>query len=313
MSSLPVARDCWSGWLTALPASVRNRIECVFDPGLPVDRAGIPPGPSRAGPGRPQQSHPQHDRGGGTPARGERRVRRRAPVHLNGWSAATLVTSVVLPPLPGCSARGAGGRPGVTGTLQACHSVSSRGSGKRSRGRFPLPSAPVRPRCTNVDRVDEGRPWIEGRLRRHWLDETSWVDLAPGWVRDADEIYATLLDTLPWREARLWRYDHYVIEPRLSAGIRPHAHPALLAATKALRAHYRVDFEGPALALYRDGRDALGPHRDRELRHTSNTLIAILTLGARRPWVVQPRGASRLTTDPRAVDLSPSSGDLLVL
>jgi alkylated DNA repair dioxygenase AlkB len=161
--------------------------------------------------------------------------------------------------------------------------------------------------------VDDGRPWVQGRLRRHWLDRTSWVDLAPGWVRDADEIYATLVETLPWREARLWRYDHYVVEPRLSAGIRPDAHPALLAATKALRAHYRVDFEGPALALYRDGRDALGPHRDRELRHTSNTLIAILTLGARRPWVVQPRGASRLSTDPRALDLSPSSGDLLVL
>jgi alkylated DNA repair dioxygenase AlkB len=152
-----------------------------------------------------------------------------------------------------------------------------------------------------------------GTWRRHWLDATSWVDLVPGWLRDADEVYRTLHETLPWRQARLWRYDHYVTEPRLSAGTRPQAHPALLDATKALRSYYRVDFDGPALALYRDGRDALAPHRDRELRHTSNTLIAILSLGARRPWVVTPRGGDRISTDPRAVDLRPAGGDLLVL
>jgi alkylated DNA repair dioxygenase AlkB len=135
----------------------------------------------------------------------------------------------------------------------------------------------------------------------------------PGWLRDADEVYRTLVENLSWRQARLWRYDHYVTEPRLSAGVRPHAHPAVLAATKALRAHYGVAFDGPALAYYRDGRDALGAHRDRELRYTSNTLIAILTLGARRPWVVTPRGGTRVATDPRAVDLRPGGGDLLVL
>lgn len=158
------------------------------------------------------------------------------------------------------------------------------------------------------------QPWVRGTPRRHWLDRTSWVDLIPGWLRDADQVYESLAESLPWRQARLWRYDHYVTEPRLTAGTRPTAHPALLEATKALRRQYGVDFDGPALALYRDGRDALGAHRDRELRHTSDTLIAILSLGARRPWVLTPRGAGDTgRAAAGAVDLLPSAGDLLVL
>lgn len=146
------------------------------------------------------------------------------------------------------------------------------------------------------------------------LDATSWVDLVPGWLRDADEVFAALRDGLAWRQARLWRYDHWVDEPRLTAGTRPAAHPALVAATRELRRLYRVDLDGPALAYYRDGRDALGAHRDRELRHTSDTLIAILSLGARRPWVVTPRGAADTgRAAAGAVDLAPRAGDLLVL
>ena len=74
--------------------------------------------------------------------------------------------------------------------------------------------------------------------------------------------------------------------------------------------HLPRGFDGPALALYRDGRDALGAHRDRELRYTENTLIGILTFGARRPWVLAPRdrGSGR-----EPVDLAPGPGDLLVV
>src|SRR3954470_16642173 len=158
------------------------------------------------------------------------------------------------------------------------------------------------------------RSWVVGRLERHWLDATTWVDLARGWLRNPDDVYAALMEAVPWRQARLWRYDHYVTEPRLTGGTSATAHPALVQATRELRRHYRVDFDGPALAWYRDGRDALGAHRDRELRHTSDTRIAILTLGTRRPWVVSPRGhAQGFGPVPGSVDLAPRSGDLLVL
>ena len=153
--------------------------------------------------------------------------------------------------------------------------------------------------------------WIRpGAPERRWLDAASWVDLFRGWVSEPALVQAALTELGQWRQARLWRYDHWATEPRLAAGLRPVAHPALLAAHKALRARYRVSFEGPALALYRDGRDALGAHRDRELRYTENTLIAILTFGARRPWVLTPRARN---SGGQPVDLSPGPGDLLVL
>jgi len=162
-----------------------------------------------------------------------------------------------------------------------------------------------------VESEEAVHEWIQpGASARRWLDETSWVDLGRGWVHEPERVQTALTELAQWRQARLWRYDHWVTEPRLAASLPAHAHPALLAAHKALRATYRVAFDGPALALYRDGRDALGAHRDRELRYTENTLIAILTFGARRPWVLAPRDR-RSGREP--VDLAPGHGDLLVV
>jgi len=64
---------------------------------------------------------------------------------------------------------------------------------------------------------------------------------------------------------------------------------------------------GPALNYYRDGRDSVAPHRDRELRKLDETLIAIVTLGARRPFLVRPRGGGR------SRNIAPAGGDLLVM
>ena len=103
------------------------------------------------------------------------------------------------------------------------------------------------------------------------LDATSWVDLWRGWLSDDKATYREFIAGLTWQESRLWRYDHYVTEPRLTASVRRggfQSHPVLVRATHLLRETYRVDFDGPALAYYRDGRDALGAHRDRELRYT---------------------------------------------
>ena len=157
---------------------------------------------------------------------------------------------------------------------------------------------------------------------RLWLDRGSWVDVWRGWRRDEGATYRELASTLPWSQSKLWRYDHYVIEPRLGAALRQGAHPVLKDALLLLRSTYQVDFMGPALAYYRDGRDALGPHRDRDLRYTSETLVAILTFGSQRPWQLTPlaRGAGPPRPHPRirgdqpgVVDLRPADGDLFVL
>lgn len=153
---------------------------------------------------------------------------------------------------------------------------------------------------------------VRGGLQRLRLDATSWVDVGRGWL-DADtagEVYAALASGPGWRQGRVFRYDHLRAENRLSAFVAPAAspHPALVTAHKALRRTYGVEFSGLGLSWYRDGRDALGAHRDSDLRWCEDTRIAVLTLGATRPWTLRHRAARE-----EQVDLAPAAGDLLVM
>jgi alkylated DNA repair dioxygenase AlkB len=75
-----------------------------------------------------------------------------------------------------------------------------------------------------------------------------------------------------------------------------------------LERRYAVRLRGPACNYYRDGRDSVAFHGDRELRDVGDALVAVLTLGARRPFRVRRRARGG-----RSVDLSPASGDLLVM
>jgi alkylated DNA repair dioxygenase AlkB len=160
-------------------------------------------------------------------------------------------------------------------------------------------------------------------VERHWLDRTTWVDLGRGWLPGADELYTRVRDTAPWREGAMWRYEKYVVPPRLSAWYAPGTappYPELAATHEALRRRYRVAFDGYGLSYYRDGADSVAPHRDKELRWLDDTVIAILTLGSRRPWILKPARlpqGRRILGDAHdvteAVDLAPGSGDLIVL
>ncbi len=154
-------------------------------------------------------------------------------------------------------------------------------------------------------------PWVVGALTREPLDAASWVDVGRGWLRDPQEVYDALATGLAWQQGTVWRYDHRWSEPRLHAsarGGRLAPHPALAEADTALRRLYRVPLEGMGLSFYRDGRDAMGAHRDSDMRWCDETVIAVLTLGATRPWTLQPAHSSGA-----ARDVLPGSGDLLVM
>jgi alkylated DNA repair dioxygenase AlkB len=157
------------------------------------------------------------------------------------------------------------------------------------------------------------------------LDDESWVDVTRGWLRGADDVYAALVEQVPWRQGRVFRYEVYRDEPRLGSWYQrdtPYPHPALTEAHRAIQHQYRVTFDGVGLAYYRDGKDSVAFHRDTDLRFCENTVIAILTLGARRPWLMQPRGNPDRFRDGgdggggggrKIVDLAPAGGDLIVL
>ncbi|MFT3853111.1 MAG: alpha-ketoglutarate-dependent dioxygenase AlkB [Ilumatobacteraceae bacterium] len=158
-------------------------------------------------------------------------------------------------------------------------------------------------------------------VERMALDEGSWIDVVRGFmpVADADALCAELLVSASWVQGQVFRYEKYVPEPRLGAMQRGAGrHPALVEAQDWIQRRYRVMFDGLALARYRNERDSVGWHRDRQLKWLDDTVIGVLTLGQQRPFVVKPnsgRGQRDNSDDSYAgaTDLSPASGDLLVM
>ncbi|QKT07185.1 alpha-ketoglutarate-dependent dioxygenase AlkB [Gordonia sp. X0973] len=152
--------------------------------------------------------------------------------------------------------------------------------------------------------------------RRTRLDGGAWVDVAPGWLRGSAELFERLADEVPWRRERRRMYDRVVDVPRLVARYAeadPLPDPALTQMRDALSAHYRSGplpegFATAGLCLYRDGGDSVAWHGDRIGRGAdSDTLVAIVSLGAPRSLMLRPRdrGASRR--------FPLGSGDLLVM
>ncbi|HVX16491.1 MAG TPA: alpha-ketoglutarate-dependent dioxygenase AlkB [Acidimicrobiales bacterium] len=159
----------------------------------------------------------------------------------------------------------------------------------------------------------------EPEVERLDLGAGAWVDVVRGWIDDGDELHDHLAERVPWRGSQVYRYDHYVQERRVGSFWKlgsPPPHPVLLDAQRWLQHRYHVRFDGCSLIRYRDGSDGQAFHRDRELRWLDETLICVLSLGARRPWLLRPR-ANRHDHDLPAKgathDFAPDSGDLLVM
>ena len=107
-------------------------------------------------------------------------------------------------------------------------------------------------------------------VRRRRLDHDAWVDVMPGWVGGADELYAALRQEVPWHAERRQMYDSIVDVPRLQCFYGegdPLPHPALVECRDALSRHYARELGEPfvtaGLCLYRDGHDSVAWHGDR--------------------------------------------------
>jgi alkylated DNA repair dioxygenase AlkB len=150
----------------------------------------------------------------------------------------------------------------------------------------------------------------EPAFERVELGGGAWVDLARSWLGGADELGLRLIDEVDWQHHRRWMYDRMVDEPRLTrwyGASEPLPDEALAWFRVAVGRRYGVRFGALGLNFYRDGRDSVAAHSDRELRHLDDTLVAILTLGAARPFILRPQGGGP------SVDVHPASGDLLVM
>jgi alkylated DNA repair dioxygenase AlkB len=75
----------------------------------------------------------------------------------------------------------------------------------------------------------------------------------------------------------------------------------------ALSGRYGIAFTGVGANLYRDGRDSVAWHGDRVARDLQEALVAIVSLGGRRRFLLRPKGGGR------SVRYDPGPGDLLVM
>lgn len=149
-------------------------------------------------------------------------------------------------------------------------------------------------------------------LHTHWL--------AP---EDAQALQQQLTETLPWSIHRIRLFGRWVDSPRLSCWIgdpqavyrysgqtfAPHPWTQALAALRdRLREELGVPFNSVLANLYRDGRDAMGWHSDDEPELGAEPVIASLSLGAARRFVLRRR-------DDHAVKQTPvlAPGSLLVM
>ncbi len=171
--------------------------------------------------------------------------------------------------------------------------------------------------------MNETTTWLAADpvVERVELADRSWVDVVRGLVPAADTVHDELVETVAWEQGKVFRYERWVDEPRLGAVQKgDERHPALREAQTWLMRRYRISLPPSVpLAMYRNGRDSVGFHRDRELRWLEDTVIGVLTLGATRPWLMKPLGRSGQRTFgddedmANVIDLMPASGDMLVM
>ena len=114
------------------------------------------------------------------------------------------------------------------------------------------------------------------------LDGGAWVEVRRAWLLGSDTLCEELIRDVPWGQHRRRMYNRVVDEPRLtwrSGEEKELPHGGLRLAGEALERIYEVPLVGPGLNYYRDGRDSVAFHGDRELRDLSDTLVAIVSPG----------------------------------
>ena len=150
---------------------------------------------------------------------------------------------------------------------------------------------------------------------RRILSRGAWVDVQRNWLRDPDDVFAALVQRVPWRAERREMYDSVVDVPRLVHTYLADdelPHPALHQARADLTTHYLPELGEPFVSAgccyYRDGRDSVAWHGDTIGRgRAEDTMVAIVSVGDPRRLLLRPRGGGA------SIALTMGHGDLVVM
>ena len=152
------------------------------------------------------------------------------------------------------------------------------------------------------------RPCSFDGVVRTTLSGGAWLDEIPTFVDDANGLFEVVAEAAPWGSVQTRpMYDRIVEVPRLHTGVWHDPPRRVGELADALSHHYDADLTTVSANLYRDGADSVAWHGDRIGRLRVDTVVAVLTLGSSRRFLLRPRGGGRsLAFDPRP-------GDLLVM
>jgi alkylated DNA repair dioxygenase AlkB len=144
----------------------------------------------------------------------------------------------------------------------------------------------------------------------------NWIDRAA-----ADDLERALVEQMSWEEREVELFGKRVVQPRLIAwaGDLPYRYsgqtletrefpPALAALRDAVRKRSSLEFNHALVNRYRDGNDSMGLHSDAEAELGPNPIVASLSLGATRRFVIRHK---REREDRR--DLELVHGSLLIM
>ncbi len=150
--------------------------------------------------------------------------------------------------------------------------------------------------------------------------EPAWLDVA-----EADALFATLRREVPWTQGAIALFGREILEPRLTAwfgdadytysgrtvAAAPWSDP-LASLRRRVEAAAAAPFNAVLLNLYRDGRDSMGMHSDDEPELGPRPVIASVSLGAPRRFVLAPKGRGDRRRSAN-VELDLGHGSLLVM
>ena len=164
----------------------------------------------------------------------------------------------------------------------------------------PSPAIPWQPSLLAVDDVVAIDPSFS-RLERIHLDDQAWVDHCPEWVTGSDRLFEEVLTGRRWEQRSRRMYDQRVQEPRLTSPWNavsgdPLEPPVLEDIRVSLGERYGREFNSVGFNLYRDGRDSVAWHGDRLIREVEDPIVALVSLGEPRRFLLRPKGGGKSRT-----------------
>jgi alkylated DNA repair dioxygenase AlkB len=156
------------------------------------------------------------------------------------------------------------------------------------------------------------------------LARGAWLDHDPAWLSqvEADAALSALRDELEWEQRGIVLFGRRILQPRLIAWagevgyrysgqtLEPRAFTrAARRLLDCVRAETGAPFNHVLVNRYRTGEDSMGLHADDEPELGRDPLVATVSLGASRRFVVKPRRKG----DGSGEDVTLGHGALLVM